>query len=355
MKKKRYKIKCRQCRKIFEVTPYKIRVGCKYCSNKCRIKALIKKQVISYVCLCCKKEFKTKQLGRKYCSCLCAGLVNRNRIVRVCIVCSKNFVISASKGRNTLGRYCSRKCFTKGKIKKIVKHCEVCGAKFTAVPSQIKMGKGRYCSKKCFDKVPKKPHCGFQKGHKFWDHPNVRKVWIERKGIIPKAAFKKGFTPWNKGKYGIYSNEYRKKMSESRKGKHYSPNTEFKSTNIGKNAPSWKGGITDLHDWIRTLSEYKEWRKAVFQRDNYTCQKCGEKRNIHAHHKKTFSKMLFEFLKQYDQFSPIEDKETLVRLATKYEPFWDINNGQTLCKKCHKKTGTYLRGWRTNDSITSKG
>jgi len=23
-------------------------------------------------------------------------------------------------------------------------------------------------------------------------------------------------------------------------------------------------------------------------------------------------------------------------VATKYEPFWDIENGKTLCAKCHK-------------------
>jgi len=33
--------------------------------------------------------------------------------------------------------------------------------------------------------------------------------------------------------------------------------------------------------------------------------------------------------------SLIEDRETLFRLAEKYEPFSDINNGKTLCKECH--------------------
>jgi len=36
--------------------------------------------------------------------------------------------------------------------------------------------------------------------------------------------------------------------------------------------------------------------------------------------------------------NPIEDKETLVRLAISYEPFWNIDNGKTLCKICHNKT-----------------
>jgi very-short-patch-repair endonuclease len=37
-----------------------------------------------------------------------------------------------------------------------------------------------------------------------------------------------GKAPWNKGKIGIYTKETIKKMSLSKKGKHFSPNTEFK-------------------------------------------------------------------------------------------------------------------------------
>jgi hypothetical protein len=42
--------------------------------------------------------------------------------------------------------------------------------------------------------------------------------------------------------------------------------------------------------------------------------------NLEAHHIKKFSILLAEFLSFYNQFSPIEDKETLVRLAISYEP-----------------------------------
>lgn len=58
---------------------------------------------------------------------------------------------------------------------------------------------------------------------------------------------------------------------------------------------------------------------------------------------KSFYKILQEFLQTYNQFSPIEDKETLVRLAINYTPFWDINNGITLCTDCHKLTSNYGR------------
>lgn len=110
----------------------------------------------------------------------------------------------------------------------------------------------------------------------------------------------------------------------------------------------WKGGISPLYAQIRGLSENRQWMKKVFIRDNYTCQDCsiksgcGHRVYLSAHHIKSFAKILNEFLFHYSQFSPIEDKETLARLAMTYEPFWDISNGQTLCKDCHKLTPNYV-------------
>lgn len=122
----------------------------------------------------------------------------------------------------------------------------------------------------------------------------------------------------------------------------------------GKESWAWKGGIYPLEKMIRALPEYTEWRISVFERDHYTCNYCI-KRGVYleAHHyKKSFSEIFQEFLKEYDQFSPIEDKETLVRLAMKYEPFWDVNNGETLCKRCHKETRLKERmQWITMPSL----
>ena len=104
-----------------------------------------------------------------------------------------------------------------------------------------------------------------------------------------------------------------------------------------KSTPNWQGGITSLYERIRNLDESINWRNKVFKRDNYTCQDCGDNtgHNLNAHHEKQFAQLLSEFLQEYNQFSPIEDKEILVRLAITWKPFWDITNGKTLCKKCH--------------------
>ena len=114
----------------------------------------------------------------------------------------------------------------------------------------------------------------------------------------------------------------------------------------GENHPCWKGGVKLLRDAFYDLTEYKNWRKTIFERDDYTCQECKEKGGkLEVHHIKPLTYIHDEFLSKYNQFSLIEDRETLLRLTLTYEPFWDINNGKTLCKDCHNltKKGKYTK------------
>jgi hypothetical protein len=105
----------------------------------------------------------------------------------------------------------------------------------------------------------------------------------------------------------------------------------------GKDNYRWRGGITPLSMAIRNSENYFIWFLDVLKRDKKTCQECGSKKELEAHHIKEFSEIFKEFLQIYSQFSPIEDKETLLRLALNYAPFWDITNGKTLCYSCHTK------------------
>ena len=107
---------------------------------------------------------------------------------------------------------------------------------------------------------------------------------------------------------------------------------------FGKRSPNYIDGRTPFRFALRTIPEYREWRTNIFKRDNYTCQKCGKTDCfLEAHHLDKMSNLVQEFLKEYSQFSPVEDKETLLRLAMKYTPFWNAQ-GQTLCKVCHNMT-----------------
>jgi len=139
------------------------------------------------------------------------------------------------------------------------------------------------------------------------------KVSLETLRKMSKAL--KGKIPWNKGKSA--SLEVRRKISESRKGMKYPIERRIKMSENkkmqGKNNPNWKGGITPINNSIRTSMEARLWKGSVFFRDDWTCQDCGKRGNgeLHAHHIKPF--------------------------ATFPDLRFAIDNGITLCKKCHKK------------------
>jgi len=109
--------------------------------------------------------------------------------------------------------------------------------------------------------------------------------------------FTEGHIPWNKGvKYENISKE-----------KHW----------------NWQGGKTKTSAKIRNSFEYRLWRTAVFERDNYTCiwceakSGCGVTVELEADHIKPFH--LYPELR------------------------FAIDNGRTLCHNCHTKTSTYLK------------
>ena len=93
---------------------------------------------------------------------------------------------------------------------------------------------------------------------------------------------------------------------------------------------NYKGGITPVNTKIRHSPEYKLWRESVFKRDNYTCRNCRKRGGaLEANHIKPFC--------DYPE----------LRL--------DINNGETLCKECHKTvTKKQLKKIWKNQYLTSK-
>jgi 5-methylcytosine-specific restriction endonuclease McrA len=90
--------------------------------------------------------------------------------------------------------------------------------------------------------------------------------------------------------------------------------------NSGKNNYGYNSNITDKERLIkRNYLLYRKWRKKVYGRDKYTCQKCSQVgKYLNAHHIKNYS------------------SNKKLRLVT--------SNGITFCKKCHikfhKKYGT---------------
>lgn len=106
----------------------------------------------------------------------------------------------------------------------------------------------------------------------------------------------------------------------------------------GKNNPNWKdGGITRTIDKkLRMIAPYQDWRKSVYQKDDYTCQLCGDKgKKLNADHFPIpFSNIVNRIRKQYGD-------DEIYNMIIKDAVFLDINNGRTLCESCHIQTDTY--------------
>jgi len=94
----------------------------------------------------------------------------------------------------------------------------------------------------------------------------------------------------------------------------------------------FNGFKTKMSLSVRNSAKYKEWRLMVFGRDNFTCRMCDVRGGyLEAHHKQSFSSILTYF--------NIKD----LKQANDCEQLWDINNGISLCTKCHKKTDRHRR------------
>jgi len=104
------------------------------------------------------------------------------------------------------------------------------------------------------------------------------------------------------------SEETKQKMSKSAMGRIVSEETKQKMS--GENNHNYNPNLTNKERSIRReYPEYKEWRKAVYKRDNYMCQFCGMTGIINAHH--------------------IESYKNNPELRTK------VSNGITMCEDCH--------------------
>lgn len=171
--------------------------------------------------------------------------------------------------------------------KQITKNCLVCNKPFSKNEREgADWNKRKYCSQKCFHSMPRSE---------------------EVKNRIRETC-KKNCPGWTVGKPRpvelriLHSKKMRAIVAS---GKH-----NF-----------WKGGIAQetrsFKANFQNTIEYRLWRTAVFERDNFTCIWCGARNGngkrvvLNADHIQSFS----------------EHPE--LRLA--------IDNGRTLCRECHYK------------------
>lgn len=127
----------------------------------------------------------------------------------------------------------------------------------------------------------------------------------------------------------VFSDETKKKMSLSKKG------ISGKQHNRWIEPNKRKGTVARN---IRRLGEMKQWREMVFERDNWTCVVC-KKTSVYVQADHIYP---FVFILHDHCVTTLEQSLSVPLL-------WDISNGRTLCKECHKKTESFGTNIRKTD------
>ena len=112
-----------------------------------------------------------------------------------------------------------------------------------------------------------------------------------------------GRIPWNKGI--PWSDEVIEKFSRARKGKHFSPETEFKKGRVAENKGVFGDTVNSAHNWVKAKvkrpkccefcgsTEHLEWsnksHKYKKERNDwqYLCRKCHMRYDFETHNCRT--------------------------------------------------------------------
>ena len=141
--------------------------------------------------------------------------------------------------------------------KNIKVKCNYCGGEFLTTNYYIKIGWGKFCSNKCsYDSrrisIQVLKNCE-NCGNEFYARSSYNgKPW--GRFCSKKCA--------NSGRFNPLYNKR------------------------GDLSPMWRGGKTPIIRHVRTIYKYRQWRDDVFNRDNFTCQECGQwGGQLEAHHR----------------------------------------------------------------------
>ncbi len=269
-------------------------------------------------CMLCDQEFKRitwKHLYYKHDLTLAQYRAMGGRIgnEKICLTCGNEFVPGHRK-QKCCGTDCSyeyRSRTYRGK-----NHYRY-GTRFSHTEEtkrKISRNSARYWKGK------KRPQVGQKIAAKLKGRPNLALKGRKFPGRKNEGQFKQGQKAWNEGQ--TMPPEYGEKVRQAM--------IEKGAIRYGPDNPAWKGGITPEMQKLRKSKQYAEWRQAVFKRDAYTCQVCGQVGgNIVAHHIK--------------------------RWANYPEYRFDVANGLTMCRPCH--SSLHARGysdWGTIAEVRSR-
>lgn len=175
----------------------------------------------------------------------------------------------------------------------IDRECAVCGATFQVAPSRLKHGRGVHCSKEC-------QYIANREKLATGDRTTLVCIGCGNEFDRLNSWLKKG-----KGMGKFCSRECR---DEHWKGE-LNPNWQDGS-GVYKRGPHWHS-----------------IRRAVLKRDNYECQECGSKDDLHVHHKIPF--------RMFEDADEANHESNLI----------------TLCPPCHRKEDARHKWVRVSGSI----
>lgn len=183
-----------------------------------------------------------------------------------CVVCRRPFYVPPSRMRRQIPKYCSMLCmgiaFCKPQRALVARICAACGTHFEAQAHFVRQGGGVYCSRACW------------RATRFQGETHYCEVCAKQFRVSPSKL--KNPSRW----------------------------CSVVCAGIARRDPD----AAARQSW-----RYAQWRRAVFERDDYTCQRCRERGGVlHAHHQEPWARYP----------------------ALRFE----VSNGVTLCVRCHSQT-----------------
>jgi hypothetical protein len=246
-----------------------------------------------------------------------------------CDTCGSSFCRKPSHVREK--NFCSKKCLEEYRGTRTEVICDSCGKKVLKTQSELR--EHNFCDRTCSGQWRSKNIVGEQHPRFYLEAkpcPTCHELFkpTEATSVYCSVACKnKGLQRQTELICETCQKPYSRRDSEVKWSAARGHETRFCSTTCrnaglkGEKSPFWiadRSQLKDQNKSLRMSHEMKEWRKAVFTKDNWTCRLCldrsrkGHRVTLNAHHIKRFA-----------------DRPDLM---------FEVSNGVTLCDCCHKKT-----------------
>lgn len=237
------------------------------------------------------------------------------KVNRTCEGCGKPFEIDEDRLRHGRGKNCSRACQYQSIRRRVTLTCATCGQEFELKQSDVayrtRIGEPpKYCSRKC---AHASPEWSANLSRSLRDSPIAQASRVKAIAILNADA-------QSPERSARKREDHKQQMSDPTKRARWLRGIHTRSqSEAWRNAPHFQRGSAhpryrgNKNERQTAISQYayRQWRRAVYERDDYTCQHCGKRGGrLNAHHIKAW--------------------------ATHPELRYEISNGLTLCVDCHR-------------------